>query len=98
LHRIRIKIKRLRYALEFFRQALTIKLPINDILCLQKNMGLLNDARISKQLLMPIIKKMPVAAEKSLIDQFNAWEDNLTKQTLKLMQPSWKKLRRKNSV
>jgi len=58
LHALRIELKKLRYALEFFREVLgpQAKEIINDLKILQDHLGDLNDANVACQILREFIE------------------------------------------
>jgi CHAD domain-containing protein len=75
LHALRIEFKKLRYALEFFREVLgkETKDVINELKTLQDHLGDLNDANVACQILSEFIEnaeayqnKLPLSERQSL--------------------------------
>lgn len=66
-HALRIDCKRLRYALEFLREALCAeaKDAIEDLKLAQDHLGEMNDAYVASQVLRTLLEKWPGAADDS---------------------------------
>ncbi len=97
LHRTRIRFKRLRYMQEFFNQSEFGQLSIKSITRLQKQMGTLNDLRVSKQLLDSITRSLPADLKKAMTEKISSRSNQLTQFAKLRMQSCWEKVRQKKS-
>jgi CHAD domain-containing protein len=71
LHALRIEFKKLRYALEFFREVLggEAKEIINEIKTLQDHLGDLNDAKVACQLLRQFLEEWDLQQANQPVDE-----------------------------
>lgn len=95
LHKTRIKLKRLRYMLEFFK--LPDQQSTQQMTALQKNMGTLNDIHVGKALIESLALRMPVEKKQHLADVLDDWEQRRLLDAAAKLETRWKKLRRKKS-
>ncbi|MEQ1600777.1 MAG: CHAD domain-containing protein [Methylophilaceae bacterium] len=100
LHKVRIKAKNLRYALEFFVQALESKesgdhLPafIAKLALVQKSLGLRNDIAITEQLMAQLMLQSRDADLNDAISVLNLWNQSRLAKTDKLVRRSWRAFR-----
>jgi triphosphatase len=95
LHKTRIKLKRLRYMLEFFK--LPDQQSTRHMTALQKSMGTLNDIHVGKALIESLAQRMPVEKKQHLTDVLDDWEQRRLLDAAARLETRWKKLRRKKS-
>lgn len=99
LHRVRIRIKRLRYGQSFFGKSFLEPaapglLPARHLIDLQKQLGRLNDLHVGKQLLQRLLARMPAAERQEIRTTFLHWQTEAADKARAEMEASWTSLQK----
>ncbi len=92
LHEIRKRVKKLRYAMEFFSELWgdALDTTISDLKKLQKSLGEANDARTAIQIFSSLD---PARVQTRDIEVLRQWVDSRLRRCTRSAQPVWKRLR-----
>ena len=94
LHRVRIRIKRLRYGQSFFKTPSCTILPARHLIILQNQLGFLNDMHVAKQLIQRLLTNLPVVVRQDIRTAFNTWQCKVAKKAETKIEASWAKLKK----
>lgn len=100
LHRVRIRIKRLRYGQSFFGQSFLQSaapglLPAHHLIDLQNQLGRLNDLHVGKQLLQRLLARLPTAERQEIRTTFHRWQAEAADKARAKMEASWTSLQKR---